>query len=105
MVMLLRCNKTHVYECNPNAPTQPKPSIPPSPTKPPTKPQSMPPQSLSPSICSDMTADIIAGCVVAAAPFALETFGGSEAVCGVVAYLVTEAVAASVTDPAFNNIC
>ncbi|CAG8804920.1 29036_t:CDS:2, partial [Racocetra persica] len=138
------CDKTHVYECNPNggecttcdyclrfscaqcgklscpAPTQPKPSIPPSPTKPPTKPPSTPPQSLPSSICIDMTVknflvdtcvflatpvvsfvilgatptDIIATCVAAAAPFALETLGGSEALCAIVAFLATEAVAA-----------
>lgn len=49
--------------------------------------------------------EITATCVAVAAPFALETLGGSESICLLVVFLATEAVAAGLVDPACNNIC
>ncbi|CAG8841896.1 17857_t:CDS:1, partial [Gigaspora margarita] len=73
----LRCNRTHVYECNPNGgkcttcdyglcfscaqcrkltcPKIPSPTNPPKSTKPPTKPPIKPPPKLPSSTCSNST--------------------------------------------------
>ncbi|GBC03263.1 hypothetical protein RclHR1_05040004 [Rhizophagus clarus] len=116
---------------NLDCPAEPPPSPPANATNPPTAPPPTPPPSPPPTVCGNPVMqnyiqdacvflgndavvqamsgvsvdDIVTACVASAAPFALETLGGTEAICALVAFLATEAVAAGATDPACNNIC
>ncbi|CAB4480965.1 hypothetical protein RhiirA1_470842 [Rhizophagus irregularis] len=116
----------------PKAPPPPPPQKQPNePVKQPTKTPETKPPSLPPAVCSNpitrnfvtdfcifvgtqtmvlvttgwTIGEITATCVAVAAPFALETLGGSESICLLVVFLATEAVAAGLVDPACNNIC
>ncbi|CAG8846640.1 30983_t:CDS:2, partial [Gigaspora margarita] len=108
------------------------PTKPPNSSKPPTKPPTNPLQKLPSSTCKDHTAlnyikeacdylakktmmkqvllgvslkDITTSCIMAAAPYALETLGGSEFLCGGITYFATKAVAAGIENPTCDFIC